>query len=37
VRFVVSDKTIAEDKVEVKMRTENDSKLISVGEALKNF
>ncbi len=35
VRFVVSDKTVAEDKVEVKMRTESDSKLVSVDEALK--
>lgn len=34
VRFVVSDKTIAESKVEVKLRTENDSKLVSVEEAL---
>ncbi len=34
VRFVVSEKTIAENKVEVKYRTETDSKLISKEEAL---
>ena len=35
VRIVVSDKTVAEKKVEVKNRTEGDSKLMEVTEALK--
>lgn len=35
VRFVVSDKTIAENKVEVKYRTSPDSELMSHEEALK--
>ncbi|HEY4505190.1 MAG TPA: aminoacyl--tRNA ligase-related protein [Candidatus Paceibacterota bacterium] len=35
VRFVVSDKTVAENKVEVKMRTSADSELMSVEDALK--
>lgn len=37
VRFVVSDKTVAEDKVEVKLRTENDSKLVSLEEVIKTL
>jgi prolyl-tRNA synthetase len=35
VRFIVSDKTVAENKIEVKYRTEKDSELMSVDEALK--
>ena len=35
VRIVVSDKTVAEKKVEVKNRTESDSKLMEVEEVLK--
>ncbi|MFA6415163.1 MAG: aminoacyl--tRNA ligase-related protein [Candidatus Paceibacterota bacterium] len=35
VRFVVSDKTVVENKVEVKLRSENDSKLMLVEEAIK--
>lgn len=35
VRFVVSDKTVAENKVEVKHRTSQDSELASIEEALK--
>ncbi|MEQ1500149.1 MAG: aminoacyl--tRNA ligase-related protein, partial [Parcubacteria group bacterium] len=34
VRFVVSDKTVAENKVEVKMRTSTESELKSVEEAI---
>ncbi len=34
VRFVVSDKTVSENKIEVKMRTESESKLLSETEAL---
>ncbi len=37
VRFVISLKTVAEGKVEVKMRTSNDSQLVSVEEAMKFF
>ena len=35
VRFVVSDKTVSENKVEVKKRTEDKSELMSVVDALK--
>jgi len=35
IRFVISDKTVAEGKVEVKMRTSSDSQLVSVEEAFK--
>ncbi len=35
VRFVISDKTVAENKVEVKHRTSEDSELMSIDEALK--
>jgi prolyl-tRNA synthetase len=35
VRFVVSDKTVAENRVEVKIRAENEAKLVPVEEALK--
>lgn len=34
VRFIVSDKTVAENKIEVKKRTETESKLISEDEAI---
>jgi threonyl-tRNA synthetase len=37
VRLVVSDKTVAEDKVEVKFRLENESKLLTVEEAIKKL
>ena len=37
VRFVVSDKTVLEGKVEVKLRIESDSKLVSKDEAMQNF
>lgn len=37
VRFIVSDKTVAENKVEVKLRTEKDSKLLSSEEAIKTL
>jgi prolyl-tRNA synthetase len=33
-RFVVSEKTVAEGKVEVKYRTESESELLTVEEAL---
>jgi prolyl-tRNA synthetase len=35
VRFVISDKTVAENKVEVKIRTKSESTLVSTEEALK--
>ncbi len=35
VRFVISDKTVAENKIEVKYRTSKDSELMSADEALK--
>lgn len=35
VRFVVSDKTVAENKVEVKYRTSSDSELMSVEDSIK--
>ena len=35
VRFVISDKTVAEGKVEVKYRTSSDSKLLSYEETIK--
>jgi prolyl-tRNA synthetase len=34
VRFVVSEKTVAEGKVEVKFRTDNDSELLTVEQAM---
>lgn len=37
IRFVVSDKTVAEGKVEIKKRTESESNLVSKEEALKNL
>ncbi len=37
VRFVVSDKTVAENKVEVKMRTSTESQLVSVEDAISNL
>ena len=35
VRFVVSDKTVAENKIEVKYRNKQDAELLSEAEALK--
>jgi prolyl-tRNA synthetase len=37
VRFVVSDKTVEQDKIEVKYRTSADSELLSLPEAMKIF
>jgi prolyl-tRNA synthetase len=37
VRLVVSEKTLAEDKVEIKNRNEKESKLLSVDEILRIF
>ncbi len=37
VRFVVSDKTVEQNKVEVKNRTSNDSELVDLDVALKNL
>ncbi len=37
VRFVVSEKTVAENKVEMKLRTEKDSKLLSTEEVLREI
>ncbi len=35
VRFVISDKTVAQDKIEVKVRTETEAKVVSLDEAMK--
>lgn len=37
VRFIVSDKTVAEGKVEVKLRTESESSLVATEEAIKTL
>lgn len=37
VRFVVSEKTVAEGKVEVKFRTDNESELLTIEDAIKKI
>jgi prolyl-tRNA synthetase len=34
VRFIISDKTVAENKIEIKKRTEMESRLVSLDEAI---